>query len=165
MTDQKKTVEINFPKLLDVLGGIVGRVLLSPQKEQSKSVFKDLKQGKMLNLGVLNYGETLKIGAELKMDYSEFRGPGFNFDVMQAALSALLKQLGIKLKAQQDIKLMGSDEGTQLIGIPGVVQVGEQPNVLMMAVEFTNRTSIVVHLMFMDPDQFMAKAEDTEADS
>lgn len=154
MNKKKETIEINFPQMLDVLGGAIGRALISSKKEQSKNIFKELKQGKVLDMGALNYGEKLKIDFQLKLDYSEFRGPGFNYDILRAALAMLLNKLGATMKAKQEIKLLGSETGVQLLAIPGVVHAHDQDNVLMMSVEFTNKSSVIVNLMFMDPEQF-----------
>ena len=75
------------------------------------------------------------------------------------ALGGLLNQIGASLKAKKDIKIMHSQEGLQLVGIPGVVRAHDQDNVLMVALEFAKDASIVAHLMFMDPEQFKEAVE------
>ena len=161
MSEAKETIEISLPQMLDLIGGVIGSVLISSEKEKSKSLFKDLKQGKQLELGKITYAEKLTMNIQLTLDYSEFAGPGFNYDVFKSALAALLNKLGTTLKAKQEIKLMGSDTGVQLVAIPGVVFTNEQGNVLMLALDFTKKEHVVVQLMFMDPAQFLKTEEGT----
>lgn len=163
MTEQVKDVEINFFQVLDIFGGVMGKVLVSAKKDRAKAAFKDLKQGKVLNVGEINQGEKIQLACKIKLDHSEFKGPGFNYDIFKVALGGLLNQIGAALKAKKDIKIMHSEEGLQLVGIPGVVRAHEQDNVLMVALEFAKDASITAHLMFMDPEQFQ-EAVDQEGE-
>ena len=159
MTEQAKEIQINFFQVLDVMGGVMGRILVSAPKEKAKAAFKDLKQGKVLSVGAINQGEKLKLDCKLKLDHSEFQGPGFNYDIFKVALGGLLNRIAVDLKAKKDIRIMHSEEGLQLVGIPGVVRAHEQENILMIALEFAKDASIVAHMMFMNPEQFKAAAE------
>lgn len=159
MTEQVKDIEINFFQVLDVMGGVMGRILVSAPKEKAKAAFKDLKSGKVLSVGAINQGDQLKLDCKLKLDHSEFKGPGFNYDIFRVALGGLLNRIAVDMKAKKDIRIMHSEEGLQLVGIPGVVRAHEQDNVLMIALEFAKDASIIAHMMFMDPEQFKAAAE------
>lgn len=163
MTEQKKDVEINFYQVLDILGGVMGRILISAKKDRAKAAFKDLKQGKTLSIGEIKQGDKITFPCKLKLDHSEFKGPGFNYDIFRVALGGLLNQIGASLKAKKEIKIMHSQEGLQLVGIPGVVRAHEQDNVLMVAIQFGSDATITAHLMFMDPEQFQQAVENAEA--
>jgi hypothetical protein len=159
MTEKVKDVEINFFQVLDIFGGVMGKILISAPKERAKSAFKELKQGKVLSVGEINQSEKIKLACKLKLDHTEFKGPGFNYDIFRVALGGLLNQVGAALKAKKDIKIMHSEQGLQLVAIPGVVRANDQDNVLMIALEFAKDASITAHLMFMDPEQFKEAAE------
>ena len=162
MTEQKKDVEINFYQVLDILGGVMGRILISAKKDNAKAAFKDLKQGKTLSIGEIKHGDKLTLPCKLKLDHSEFKGPGFNYDIFRVALGGLLNQIGAQLKAKKEIKIMHSQEGMQLVAIPGVVRAHDQDNVLMVAIQFGRDATITAQLMFMDPDQFQQAVENAE---
>ena len=51
-----------------------------------------------------------------------------------------------------------------MIHLPGVIEIEGQYNVLVMTVEPEGRQNIVLHLMFVDPNQYEAlknKSEDS----
>ncbi|MEC8428834.1 MAG: hypothetical protein VXZ35_10425, partial [Pseudomonadota bacterium] len=91
------------------------------------------------------------------MDYSEFVGPGFNFDVFQASLKQLLGGIAPRLKSKQDLNFRTSEQGGILVGVPGVIQTGEQINVLMLCLEMGTAGQVGIQLMYMDPTQFVAQ--------
>lgn len=171
MAEQVKDVQINFFQVLDMLGGAMGKILISAKKDRAKAAFKELKQGDLLSVGEINQADKVKLACKLKLDYSEFKGPGFNYDLFRVALGGLLNRIAVDMKAKKDIRIMHSEGGLQLVAIPGVVRAHDQDNVLMIALEFSKDASIIAHMMFMDPEQFLnadkdaAEAEHTsEAD-
>lgn len=151
--DQKKPT-VHVPELVDLAGGVVGRVLLSAPKEQAKQLFKDLKKGTRLPLGEVSFGEHIKAKLILALDHSEFVGPGFNFDVFQASLKELLSRVRAHLKAKQDLNFRTSEQGGVLVGVVGGVQVQGQVNALMMSLELGTAGEVGINLMYMDPEQF-----------
>ncbi len=148
---------VNIPQLVDLTGGILGKLLISASKDKAKHLFKDLKSGSVVDLGEITAGEKLKFKLKLAMDYSEFVGPGFNFDVFQASLKQLLGGIAPRLKSKQDLNFRTSEQGGILVGVPGVIQTGEQINVLMLCLEMGTAGQVGIQLMYMDPTQFVAQ--------
>jgi hypothetical protein len=51
---------------------------------------------------------------------------------------------------------MTSDQNSLLIHLPGMIQLGEQLNVMLMAFEMGNLEAITIKLMFVEPSQYDA---------
>lgn len=152
-TAQKAMPSINFPRLLDTGAGIISKLLITAPKVKAKALFKELKNGQTLNLGKLRVGDIAELQVDLALDYSEFKGPGFNFDVFRAALAMMLQRIAAKLRARDDLNLR-SNPSAVLVFLPGIVKIQEQHNVLVLALENSARGHLTLKLMFLDPNQF-----------
>lgn len=155
MTDPK-TVELNLVELVSLAANILDRLFLKASKDQAKPVFKDLKQGKSYPLGKITVQEIYNPELKLALDYSEFRGPGFNFDAFKLALEGILRQISQEFKKKGDLNLMTADNNSLLIHLPGMIQLGEQLNVMVMSFDMGNMDCITIKLMFLEPDQYEA---------
>ena len=145
---------VNFPKLLDLCGGLLGRLFFELPKERSKELFLTVKKGEQPVLGELTLGEQIKLNLKLELNYSEFIGPGFNFDVFRIALKNLLERLANTLKLKGNLSLRTNQQGEVLVGFAGLTKVGEQHNALMMIVNMGVSNEVTVRLIFVDPSQF-----------
>jgi len=47
-----------------------------------------------------------------------------------------------------------SEQGTILLNLPGMIQIGEQRNVMVMAFDLGALKNISIKLMFVEPDQY-----------
>ena len=143
-------------ELVNLAAQILSQLFIKAPKEKAKPIFKDIKQGKLFSLGSITIQDTLKPSLHLALDYSEFRGPGFNFDVFGAALTGILQQIGQKFQAKADLNIMTSKEGSVLIHLPGMIQLNEQLNVMVMSFDLGTMDKITIKLMFLDPEQYEA---------
>ena len=160
----KPNITVNLPQILDLGCGVIQQVFFRQKEEQAKRAFKTLKHGELLNLGNLTLeakdgdpsrARKLKVSLELK--HSEFRGPGFGFPIFRVALQGLLERIATTLRARKDLNVLTNQAtGGVLIHHPGVVQTGEQINVLCLALEPGDK-GFIFRLMFVDPDQYRIK--------
>jgi hypothetical protein len=165
---QVKKLNINMFEVLDLCAGILNRAFVQgPQKdkEKAKELFKEIKSGKNYPMGTLTFGGEMKVDFKLALDYSEFVGAGFNFDVFSAAVFSLVQRIHEKLVAKEPIDLLSGENGVA-VNMPGVVQTTnkgeEQFNVLFMALDFPSPKEFVLKLMFVDPEQFRRQDEAVE---
>lgn len=158
-TSTAPNLQLHLPDLLDAVGGVLGKVFVQAKKDAGKAMFKQLRQGKPKDLGKLHYGDQLTMPLQVSLDYSEFQGAGFNYDVFRFALNDLLRNMAITLRAEKPLNVLSGDNGVQLIVIPGVVAKGEQANVLMLGIGADVARCVDVKLMFMEPEQFLQAAE------
>ncbi len=153
---EKQTIDLNVVELVNLAANILNQIFVKSPKEKAKPVFKTIKQGKTFALGSVTIQDKLESSLQLALDYSEFRGPGFNFDVFEMALKGILQQISQKFQAKADLNVMTSDQGSMLIHLPGMIQMNEQLNVMVMAFELGAIENITIRLMFMDPEQYEA---------
>jgi len=153
MTD-KQNIDINLVELVNLTAKILDQLFIRAPKDKAKPVFKDIKQGKAFPLGNVTLQELIESTISLDLDYSEFRGPGFNFDAFALALRGILGQVSQKLQTKTDLNIMTSEQGTILLNLPGMIQIGDQLNVMVMAFDLGALKNISIKLMFVEPDQY-----------
>jgi hypothetical protein len=138
---------------------LLHQAFLSSPDKKARGFFKTLKQGKAIKPGTLSLGKEMEAPMEISLDYSEFQGPGFNFDIFVAALHAMLQRISAKLKAKEDLNIMSSEAGSFLVNLPGMVEQEDHVNVLVMSLDFSVTKKITLRLMFLDPEQFKKDPE------
>ncbi|MGK0500433.1 MAG: hypothetical protein ACJAYG_002083 [Oceanicoccus sp.] len=153
---EKKAVDLNLVELVNLAAQIVDKIFIKAPKDKAKTTFKEIKQGKVLDLGTVTIQKTLKTKLSLSLDYSEFVGPGFNYDVFEMALKGILGQISAKFKAKADLNIMTSEQGSVLIHLPGMVQMDKQLNAMVLSFDLADAKAINIHLMFMEPGQYEA---------
>jgi len=162
----KPHLKLNMVKVLDMGCGILHQLFIRESVNKSKALLKDLKQGKKIPVGALTLnpkasegGEAadmpgLEIPLSICLDYSEYRGPGFSHPVFIEALNGMLHQIVTAMRAKKDLNILTSESGSMLVHKPGVVQLDGQFNVMLLALEPGEKNSMVMKLMFVDPDQY-----------
>ena len=164
MTD-KKTVDLNLVELVNLAANLFDRLFIKAPKEKAKTTFKEMKQGKSLDIGTVTIQETLKPSLSLALDYTEFCGPGFNYDIFEASLKGILTQISQKFQAKADLNIMTSETGSVLVHLPGMTQLNEQLNVMVLAFELGDMKNITIKLMFLEPSQYDALRNDKTQDT
>lgn len=155
MTDKSPLqLDINLIEMVNLSANVLHQAFLSSPDKKSRDFFKVLKQGKSIKPGTLSLGEKLETPLEIALDYSEFQGPGFNFDIFVTALHAMLQRISAKLKAKEDLNIMNSETGSFLVHLPGMVEQDGYVNILVMSLDFSVAKKITLRLMFLDPEQF-----------
>lgn len=151
------TVNLDFNQAIDMAAQILQRVFFGRARDAAKQDFKTIKQGKTIELGSLSIKDTYNFPLSLALDYSEFRGPGFNFDLFELALKSVLNQIRQRINAQGSLNIMSSeDNSSALVHLPGMVQRDQQLNVMVLALELRKANAITIKLMFVDPDQYQS---------
>jgi len=163
----KPQLKINMVQVLDMGCGILHQMFIRESVNKSKALLKELKQGKKISVGALTLNPKAKDGGEVPtdvpgleiplsvaLDYSEYRGPGFSHPVFIEALSGMLHQIVTAMRAKKDLNILTSESGSMLVHKPGVVQLDGQFNVMLLALEPSVNNSMVMKLMFVDPEQY-----------
>ena len=133
--------------------------IIRQKPEDAKKLFKELKQGVQISSGQLTSEQTgMVIPIKLELDRSEYRGQ-FNFPNFEISVKTMLQKFETEVRKDKDLKdlhtLTNETTGGLLFNVPTGVKIGEDINVLMMAVEPAGE-SLVVKLMFMNPEQFQS---------
>lgn len=166
---QKVSINLNLKEILDYGGGSLHLMFFKQPEEYAKRAFKAIKGGSTIPLGQLkvtpNQGETeapqaIAFDLTLQFDYSEFKGPGFNFPTFKSALQAMLQSIAARINDKKEPNILHNQKtGGVLIHHPGFIQIGEQLNVMVLSVEPSKKTDLNFKLFFVDPSQYKRKDE------
>ena len=156
MTDDQ-SINIDSRKLFNLGVNLLIAGFIRQKPEDAKKLFKDLKQGSQVTSGQLTSEQTgMAIPIKLELDRSEYRGQ-FNYPNFEASLKTMLQKFETEVRKDKELKdlhtLTNDATGGLLFNIPTGVKIGDDLNVLMMAVE-PSEGYLAVKLLFMNPDQF-----------
>ena len=156
MTDDQ-SINIDSRKLFNLGVNLLIAGFIRQKPEDAKKLFKDLKQGSQVTSGQLTSEQTgMAIPIKLELDRSEYRGQ-FNYPNFEASLKTMLQKFETEVRKDKELKdlhtLTNHATGGLLFNIPTGVKIGDDLNVLMMAVE-PSEGYLAVKLLFMNPDQF-----------
>ncbi|MFL0797612.1 MAG: hypothetical protein K6L73_08990 [Cellvibrionaceae bacterium] len=156
---QKQNININLPQIATLACNLLHSGFIKNSKDKARGMYKELKSGKVVTTGTINFSGKLDMDLKLALDVSEFKGPGLSFPAFEVALKALLQNLGDRLNNKQELNILTSETGSILLHHPGVVRTTEtQVNVMVMTIEPTpGKKELTVRLMFVNPDQFEKK--------
>ena len=156
MTDDQ-SINIDSRKLFNLGVNLLIAGFIRQKPEDAKKLFKDLKQGSQVTSGQLTSEQTgMAIPIKLELDRSEYRGQ-FNYPNFEASLKTMLQKFETEVRKDKELKdlhtLTNDATGGLLFNIQTGVKIGDDLNVLMMAVE-PSEGYLAVKLLFMNPDQF-----------
>ena len=156
MTDEQ-SINIDARKLFNLGVNLLIAGFIRQKPEDAKKLFKDLKQGGQVTSGQLTSEQTgMAVPIKLVLDKSEYRGQ-FNYPNFEASLKTMLQKFETEVRKDKELKdlhtLTNDATGGLLFNIPTGVKIGDDLNVLMMAVE-PSEGYLAVKLLFMNPDQF-----------
>ena len=156
MATENPEIDINIVQILNAAVRILQSGFLIGPRAQARHDFKKLKQGKNIGVATLNIGQLKNRPIKLQLDYSEYKGPGFGFDIFIAALTSILCHTETAFKEGKDLNMLTNQNQSELVlaALPGVVRREEQINVMMMSFSFSQAPDIVLKLMFVEPSQF-----------
>lgn len=162
---QKPQFTLNIPEVVNLACNILHSGFIKQSEDKAKTLFKDLKEKDKLQAGTMTVGGQLNIGLTLSLDRKEFRGQ-FGFPVFKSSLQAMLNNIGQTINARQNLNFLTSDTGNILIHKPGVVQKGDDINVLVLVLMPAAGREMNVCLTYLDPDQYESlrktKADNTQ---
>ena len=156
---EEQSINIDSRKLFNLGVNLLVAGFIRQKPEDAKKLFKELKQGVQISSGQLTSEQTgMVIPIKLELDRSEYRGQS-NFPNFEISVKTMLQQFETEVRKDKELKalhtLTNDTTGGLLFNVPTGVKIGEDINVLMMAVEPAGE-SLVVKLMFMNPEQFQS---------
>ena len=143
-------------KFLTVASNILYKSLIEASRTEAKKLFNTVCQGKRIALLTVRMEDGSDLRFDLSLDSSEFRG-NLNFGAFRASVMQLLAAMGETLQAEKEVQVFTEEnDGSVLFGLPGVSREGDQINVLMLSANMRAAGTVLLKLMYMDPQQFSA---------
>ena len=166
MADEQTETDIDLIQVVGAATEILQSGFIAGPKARAKQVFKKIKHGDSVKIATLNMGTLSNAPLNLALDYSEFIGPGFGFDSFMAALTSMLGHTETAFKQKKDLNILANEDNNEVViaALPGIVQRGEQRNIMLMNYSFSQMPIVELKLMFFDPNQFSFIGEGNGAD-
>ena len=157
---ENQSVNIDVRKLFNLGANMIVAGFFKQKPEDAKKLFKALKQGESVRGGQLTSDKSgVVIPVLMELDRSDYRGQ-FNYPNFEICLKALLQKFETEMRKDKQLEnlrtLTNEETGTVLFNLPSGVQINNDTNVLMMAVQ-PGANQLVVRLLFMEPDQFISE--------
>jgi hypothetical protein len=155
------SINIDARRLFNLGANLIAAGFVKQKPADAKKLFKELKQGDAIRGGELKSEKTgAVIPIKLELQRKAYRGK-FNFPNFEACVRALLQKFETEVRKDKELKelrtLTNPDNREILFNIPSGVKIDDDINVLMMAVR-PESDSLVVRLIFMEPEQFISEA-------
>ena len=157
----EQTLNIDPRRLFNLGANLIAAGFIKQTANEAKKLFKDLKKGGTLKGGQIRSEKTGQvIPIMLELDRKQYRGK-FNFPNFDVAVRSLLQKFDTQARKDKELKelrtLTNKDSGEVLFNLPSGVSIDGDINVLMMAVK-PETESIIVRLVFMEPEPFLVEA-------
>ncbi len=143
---------------MTMAGNVLFKALLEATRADAKRVYKEISDGKRVQLMSVRMDDQTELRFDLHLDHSEYRGDRLNFRSFRDGLASLISAMSEALKGEANIPVFNEQGGrSMLFGVPGLTQVGDQVNVLMLAADMREPGCVQLKLQYMEPGQFQAQ--------
>ena len=150
----QNSISLKPEKILVAIHQHVGACFFGGTKTEAKQAFNELRSGKHLPLLEISAGDRGSVVGVLALDASEFVGK-LNYTAFRNALASHLNRVAERLKNSESLNILTiQDTGAMLFHVPGLVQVGNQVNVLVTGIEQSKPGELLIKLMFINPDNY-----------
>ena len=150
-------VKIEIPALMVMASALLKSRIVDAQRVVGKQYFRELEKGNPVLLSDVKLEDNSTMRFSLSMNTEEFRGP-LNFSAFRNQVIMLIDTYAKFLETEQQPRVMSDDGNVQhVIFVPVISQMQNNLNALVMAFEQRNNAEIRLQLMFVDPEQFVAK--------
>lgn len=141
-------------QFLTVASNILYKTMVDSSRTLAKNTYKAMLEGKRVALITVRMDDDSEVRFDISLDSSEFRGK-LNFGAFRASVTQLVRSLGEQIKQEREAPVFSDEEeGSVLFGVPGITQEDQNVNVIMMAADTRTSGTVLLKLMYMDPDQF-----------
>lgn len=123
-------------------------------RPEAKRLFAGIYKGEQLPMSRITMEDETHLDIWLRMDSSECNGK-LSFSHFRDQLQVLLTRIKERLEKGEDPNLFTSDQSEeQIFHIPALTSDGENVNVLVLGFEPGEPGSMVLKLVYLDPEQF-----------
>ena len=159
---QVQSQSISRDKFLLMAVNLLGRAFIQAPRTDAKRVYREMEEGRPIHLATVEMEDKSTARFDLSLDHGEFRGK-LNYGGFRASLATLLGNITAKLQEEDpevSVFTAGDDPNNMIFGVNAVTVEAEQPNVLVLGADTGMRgNSVMLKLMYLDPEQFQGGAE------
>ena len=159
---QVQSQSIPRDKFLLMAVNLLARAFIQAPRTDAKRVYREMAEGRPIQLATVEMEDKSTARFDLSLDHGEFRGK-LNYGAFRASLATLLGNITAKLQeegTEVSVFTAGEDPNNMIFGVNAVTIEEEQPNVLVLGADTGMRgNSVMLKLMYLDPEQFQGGAQ------
>jgi len=142
-------------RFLTMAANLLHRAFVEAQRTDAKNLYKALLEGKKVGLSRIEMEDKSILEVGLSLDHSEFRGK-LNYSAFRASVATLIARTAETLKEEKPVPTFTPQdgEGATIFGITALTIEDNEPNVMVMGSEAGPRATMMLQLMYVDPQQF-----------
>lgn len=126
-------------------------VVFDNTRDNAKRIFRDLHEGKTLNLPAIRMPDESEVQLRMNLDFKHFRGKPV-FSQFRNHLRALLNQVMVRGQ-QGDIPMWVAPDGSRrMVNLPIPMEIDGVLNVLAVGFASSDQ-GILINLVYVDPNQ------------
>lgn len=157
---QFQNYKVSPANFLTIATNVLYKTLLEAPRTTSKNIFKAVNDGRRVALLDVRMEEDADVRFDLALDHSEYRGDRLNFAAFRNSLTLLVGTLSETLQKEADVPVFTEQQdGSMIFGVPGVTQVNEHVNVLVLGVNLRGPGRVLLKLQYIDPGQFESQQQ------
>ncbi len=146
-------IEIQPVDLLTGIHNTLKQRFFDATRNDAKKLYRDIESGRevpLMEIGVEGKGE---VACNLTLDHSQFVGK-LNFSYFLKILDSHQQHIASKLSNKEDLNIFTSDSRGMIFHIPGIVDSGDKPNILVTGTHQEKPGTMTIRLMFLDSTHF-----------
>ncbi len=151
-------VSLNPKVLLGAINENLNRHFFAASRASSKQVYHLIDSGKAAAFMRIDMADAGEVLCDLVLDTSLYVGK-LNFGRFRQSLAATMQAINEAIAADAKLNALSSKQGEIMFNVPGVVQEGQQINIMVCSFKTLGPGFATVRLMYLDPDQYIAAAQ------
>lgn len=151
-----QTQSIPQDKFLTLSVNLLNKVFLEASRTDAKNLYREISEGAPVALTRVQMEDKSEVRFDLRLDHSEFRGR-LNYGSFRASLTTLIANIVEALRDKKPVKVFHAehDRNVMIFGITAPTIEDSKANVMVLGADASEgQPSVMLQLMYLDPDQF-----------
>lgn len=152
---------------LRIAANILVKCVFEADRTNAKAMFNNLLDGDTEQLIKVKMEDGSELQFDVNLDYSEYRGK-LNYSAFKTSLGVLLATIGECLKAEHEVRVLTDEHSGALVFVlPGLAEDKDsgEINALLLGANLSQPGRACLNLQFFEPEQFVTKKSEDEAES
>jgi hypothetical protein len=156
---------ISQEQFLTLSVNLLNKAFLEATRTKAKNLYREISEGALVPLTRVQMEDGSLVRFDLRLDQSEFRGR-LNYGSFRASLTTLIANLVEALRNKKPIKVFHAEHERQVMifGVTAPTVEEGRANVMVLGADISEgQPSVMLQLMYLDPEQFTPREQVADA--
>jgi hypothetical protein len=156
---------ISQEQFLTLSVNLLNKAFLEATRTKAKNLYREISEGALVPLTRVQMEDGSLVRFDLRLDQSEFRGR-LNYGSFRASLTTLIANLVEALRNKKSIKVFHAEHERQVMifGVTAPTVEEGRANVMVLGADISEgQPSVMLQLMYLDPEQFTPREQVADA--